>query len=355
MSRSQTALFLYGFDSRGGFSSAPAPQPDHRVLAWQASINKLVLAQDPLEGINYLPDKTGWAVEFGRLYAEKHNCNVVLVPCYQRGSGFQNNDWKENGVLYDESVSRFNSAFTASSNPYFAGILGSIGTNNVGTTTFLNDLVDMIERFRSDLYGGSPKTPAVIMELQEDYITTYGRSGIQSLIEGIVDVLPYSAVVDNTGIRSNGDLGYSNQSNLDFAHDYDYNLIAARILDQLDNAIINHNPTGTYQGLPPIIHSQIQIEKQTSFFRGKVTFPPVFYNPLPISQVWSLIEADDQDLTNASIVESVSVPVNTHTVDFTSFGMPSPNGKYYFSRLQATNENGTSEFTTASNNAYYHI
>ena len=139
--QNKTAVFLAYGDSRMKFSKKPFTTPHHNVLAWQPSTQQIVLAtEENIEGISYSPNRSGFIVDFGKLYHEKTGENVLIVPAYQGGSGFQNDGWQENGSLYVEALSRFNSAYEKAYNPYFAGAIGSIGSNNVATVVVVEEI-----------------------------------------------------------------------------------------------------------------------------------------------------------------------------------------------------------------------
>ena len=350
--QNKTAVFLAYGDSRMKFSKKPFTTPHHNVLAWQPSTQQIVLAtEENIEGISYSPNRSGFIIDFGKLYHEKTGENVLIVPAYQGGSGFQNDGWQENGSLYVEALSRFNSAYEKAYNPYFAGAIGSIGSNNVATVDAVDKFTDFITRIRDDFHGGSPKTPFVVIELQEDFIYTNGRKSMNRIIEDLPMRVKHTGVADNTGIESNSDII---TGSTDTTHDYSVLKIAERCVEALDNAIDNYAVSGS-QLEPLMFHSSVSILKEASNFRGRVTYPPMFHEPFPNNVKWKLIKADDANRTNEVVVEEIPVNYNQHFADFTSYGLPAPDGKFYFSCLEATNQHGTSMYITSPSESYHHI
>lgn len=352
MTQNKTAVFLAYGDSRMKYSEKPFTTPSHNVLAWQPSTGQIVVAsEENIEGISYSPARSGFIIDFGKLYHEKTGENVLIVPAYQGGSGFQNNGWQAGGSLYTEALSRFNAAYEKAYNPYFAGCIGSIGSNNVATVDAVDKYTDFITRIRQDFHGGSPKTPFVVIELQEDYISTNGRLAMNRIIEDLPKRVKHTAVADNTGIQSNFDLV---AGSTDKTHDYEVFKIAERCVAQLDNAIDNYAVGGS-ELEPLMFHSAVAISKEASNFRGRVTYPPMFHEPFPTNVKWKLIRADDVNRTNEVVVEEIAASYNQHVADFTAYGLPVPDGKYYFSCIEATNSHGTSMYITSPDNAYHHV
>ena len=188
------------------------------------------------------------------------------------------------------------------------------------------------------------------MEIQEDFITTNGRDAINKVIEDVVHRVPYSAVVDNTGIQSNDDIDMGG----DKTHDYDICLIAQRYLEEIDNAILNYQQSGT-QALPLMYHQKVQInEHLTNDFEIRVAWPPVWMNPAPSTHQVLLMRSDNADLSNPTQISSITATNNTHSVIFTG-QRPAPDSKYYFGGITGTNTNGTSTYYTASADAYHNV
>ena len=103
--------------------------------------------------------------------------------------------------------------------------------------------------------------------------------------------------------------------------------------------------------LPWPIHSTVSItDNGNDTITTSVSWQPVWYQPLPVSQKWGLYKADNVTLDgdghiieteNESFVQDVSVAITSTSQNF---NLPAGDDKYYFTKLIGENANGLGEY-----------
>lgn len=337
-----TTQILFLGDSNIATGRITAPDTDVNVKAWQDSTATLVTAQDPLEYISWT-GLTSAAVFLGKSLSNSTGNDVVVVPAAQGGSGFQTTDWEAGGTLYLEAVQRFNDAYAAATNVTEILIVISIGANNIGTASYAADLDSLVTRLRADLTGASSTTPAQLINLNKDYVTTFGREGIEALGADLSNRVAYTNVIDMATVRSNADVIESPNAGFDDeTHHYDQDKIASLLRSGINTAKANTTAVGT-QAVPQFFLTPTIVDNSDGTINIRVPYN-AFYNPQPTSQRIDVYKADDASFTNETLVSQNSVSVGTTSYTYT---LPAIDDKHYYGKFVGINANGSNEFRTS--------
>lgn len=333
-----TVIALIG-DSNTATSDMPAPATDSTVKAWKDSTAELVIADDnDMEFLSW-GDKTSPLVFMGKEISQNTGNNVTVVPCGQGGSGFATDVWEAGGSLYTETVQRINDAVTASTNVTGIVFVISIGANNVGTPTYDSDLQSLITRLRTDITSATSTTPALLINVNKDWVFSNGREGIEAIGGDVGNRVAYTHAIDMTGVRSNDGV----LSNGDSTHHYDMDIIAERLVTGIHTAKANTSAIGT-QIVPQFYLSPTVVDNGDGTINIRVPYS-AWYDPQPTSQNIDVYKADDDLGTNEELVQENSVAVGTTSVTYT---LPASDGKKYYGYFKGTNSNGSKQFKTSN-------
>ncbi len=89
---------------------------------------------------------------FARLYAEnelQEGHQVLLIPCGQIGTSFQQNDWNSGNPLFEDAANRLNSMKQLYALSNVKAVLWHQGENDVDNPNYMNDLDGFITQFRA--------------------------------------------------------------------------------------------------------------------------------------------------------------------------------------------------------------
>lgn len=150
-------------------------------------------------------DKIGFPFVFAKMY---HSLNpgvyVLLVPCGEGTTGFNNNKWNKGDPNYEDAVLRANRALTATKGE-FGGILWHQGEQDardgVSEVSYAASLDTMVTNMRLDILRATD-APFILGELSTDWVAANApvRSPVQSAIQDTPNRLSNAALVSSSGL-----------------------------------------------------------------------------------------------------------------------------------------------------------
>lgn len=114
----------------------------------------VIEAKEPLDHHEYLPGFIGFAMTFGKWYASTFlasDRNILIIPCGQGGSGFDDHRWNRGDDLYVDAVMRTNYVLERFPGSNLKTVLWHQGEDDVDSPYFQEKLDSMIVNFRRDV------------------------------------------------------------------------------------------------------------------------------------------------------------------------------------------------------------
>ena len=159
---------------------------------------EIIAAQEPLEHHTQLNQSIGFATTFAELYRRKHlesGRKVLIIPCGQAGSGFQDSKWNIGGYLYTDAHRRVEHIYRYASKSKLVAILWHQGENDIGNSHYQKDLDKFIVAIRKQLKN---ETAPFILGGMVPYWVSLDpqRQEIQSIIKSTANRIDNSGYAD---------------------------------------------------------------------------------------------------------------------------------------------------------------
>lgn len=188
------------YGDEGPFS-VPKVHPDIKQLGRFGENNmEIIAANEPLEHHSQLENSVGFATTFAELYRQEYlqdNRQLLIIPCGQAGSGFQDDKWSIGGYLYTDAFRRVEHIYQFADKSKVVAILWHQGENDIGNEDYQHNLDEFIEALRTQLKN---KTVPFILGGMVPYWVNQSsdRKAIQSIIKDTPNRLINTGYADPT-------------------------------------------------------------------------------------------------------------------------------------------------------------